>query len=138
MAKKRGKAEGAEGGEELIAGVPLRRVQEFICSQARYSERKEPSEQWFDRFGVWDTFTEDKADVERLARALIARGWIEKVASRAAAQRYKLTEAGRRYAAESRHLFKWPAAQSRIRSESRYADRLRCLKHLYKELSRLK
>jgi len=27
MAKKRSKAEGAEGGEELIAGVPLRRVQ---------------------------------------------------------------------------------------------------------------
>ena len=138
---KRGKAEGAECGEELIAGVPLRCVQEFLCLEAQYSERKEPNEHWFDRFGVWGTFTEHKADVERLARELRARGWIEKVTSRAAARRYRLTEAGRRYAAESRHLFKWPAAQSRIRPAPRYGIGRKwfdCLKHLHLELSRVR
>ena len=47
MAKKRGKAEGTEGGEELIAGVPLRQVQEFLCGHDHSD--------WFnfDRFDAW-------------------------------------------------------------------------------------
>jgi hypothetical protein len=142
MAKKRGKAEGVNDGGEQIAGVPLRRVQEFLCRKVQYSEREGSNERWFDRFGVWSTFTEDKADVERLACELMARGWIKKVASRAATQRYKLTEAGCRYAAECRHLFKWPAAQSRIRPAPRSygigREWFDCLKHLHQELSRLK
>jgi hypothetical protein len=136
MAKKRGKAEGAEGGEELIIGVPLRQAQEFLCGH-EYSE-------WFDfEFGARrlardQDEPERSRTLQRITREMLARGWIEKVASRAAAQRYKLTEAGRRYAAESRHLFKWPAAQSRIRPAPRYAGRLRCLTHLHNELLRLK
>src|SRR5262249_20829843 len=47
------------------------------------------------------------------------------------------TEAGCRYAAECRYLFKWPAAQSAIRPESHYAGRFRCLIHLHNELVRL-
>src|SRR5262245_25938137 len=124
MAKKRGKAEGTEGGEELIAGVPLRDVQEFLCGH-EHSE-------WFDfdwldarRLALDHDEPERSRTLQRITHEMLARGWIEKVASRSAKQRYKLTEGGRRYAAESRYLFKWPAAQSRIGPAPRYAGRLR-------------
>jgi hypothetical protein len=81
MAKKRGRTGGGEFGEELIAGVPLRRVQEFLC----HHEGRE----WFniDWLDAWRLVrSEDKAErsraLERLAREMLARGWIEKVASK--------------------------------------------------------
>jgi DNA-binding MarR family transcriptional regulator len=142
MAKRTKKRDTAgEGNEELIAGVPLRRVQEFLC-------RHEHSD-WFDfdwvdarRLARDQDEPERSRTVERLAREMLARGWIEKVASRAAARRYRLTQEGRRYTAESRQLFKWPAAQSRIRPAHRSygigREWFDCLKHLHQELSRLK
>jgi hypothetical protein len=81
MAKRTKKRDTAgEGNEEMIAGVPLRRVQEFLC-------RHEHSD-WFDfdwvdarRLARDQDEPERSRTVARLAREMLARGWIEKVAS---------------------------------------------------------
>ena len=76
---------------------------------------------------------------DKVVEELVARDWIEKTRTgREVRYRYRLTEAGRRLAEELAHLFKWPAAQSRIRPAHQYKDRIGCLIHLHTELSRLK
>jgi hypothetical protein len=52
MAKMRGKAEGVNDDGELIAGVRLGRMQEFLCREVQYAEREGSNERLFDRFGA--------------------------------------------------------------------------------------
>jgi hypothetical protein len=76
---------------------------------------------------------------------MISRGWVERlpVKNPAHAPKFKITEAGQKLGAQSAHLFKWPAANSRIAPAFRYTARLhrgacqRYVIHLHAELARL-
>lgn len=120
--------------EKLVAGQPLSRVQRFLCRQAERQVGAE--ERWFDLTEI-RLFSGLERRVEGVVQEMVARGWIEPVASKSKTQRYRMTEAGLRFAAESRHLFKWPAAQSRIKPPPQYLGRVGCLTHLCAELARM-
>ena len=141
MAKRRNAKRGS--GPELIAGQPMREVLEFLCSQAQMLDRRRErrGEDEDQRLGYSDLEMRflSAPNPDAVVQELIAKGWVEKAPKkgREAKDRYQLTEAGRRLGEESAHLFKWPAAQSRIRPVPRYKDRLGCLMHLHTEVARL-
>jgi hypothetical protein len=125
--------------EDFIAGQPIDRVWEFLCSRAERTNPEEHEDDRFERFAIESMLSRDRTD--EMVQELLARGWIESANNNYGPTKidkwFRLTEAGRLLAAQSAHLFKWPAAQSTIRPAPTYGDWFDCLIHLRTELARL-
>jgi hypothetical protein len=103
----------------------LRHVLEFLCQQTFVSHAGQSKEWWSDlRIKLELGVTGSKAAIDRLAREMLANGWIELARRYGRVRRYRLTDAGRSCAAVLQPLFKSPAAQSRIRPAPRAAGQL--------------
>lgn len=130
MRKK--KEDKSQGG--LIAGFPLIAYQEFLCRRLMILENSEVD--WFDLDHARLSFASNKP-FDGAEEAMVARAWIEPVPTKSPTKRYRLTDAGKRFAADSQHLFKWPASNGRVRPAPTYSSRIECLMHLHKEFARV-
>lgn len=119
-----------------IAGHPAERVLEFLCQEAESIER-ENDDRRFSRWELGLAFRD--SDLDKLIKVLIANGWIEhhqKKHGPKTTNFFRLTEAGLAQAKASRHLFNWPAAESRVRPRTSGSATDHVL-HLHVEMARL-
>ena len=144
--------------DELIPGVPMRSALRFLCKRSHvfdlpHQDRDEREEQFAADFSfTWEFGLERRGRKEAKAveaadilEAMISRGWIDRVPLKNPNYnpRFRVTDAGKKLAAEFVHLFKWPATKSQVAPTFAFSVRmepgawLRYLIELHEQLARL-